>query len=81
MNRSAQMRAHAKKRAQERFSVHLNQDSYYNICKKIRANQATFLEKQSNHITKWLVEISPGVLAPVIYDKKRKLVVTVLPLE
>ena len=69
---------HAQRRALERYQLHVTPNDLRALVNKIQAGKATRLEKQSLRISKWLVE-HEGVDYPVIYDNKRKMIVTFLP--
>lgn len=71
------LRLHAEKRAKERYPA-LN-FSFKKIRQAIQERRgARFLLKQSNSRTHWAVMVD-GVEIPVVYDKTKKQVVTVLP--
>lgn len=72
------LRKHAKKRAKERYDLDLNSLMFHTLEKQIRDNKSTFIEKASNRETLHIVEIA-GVRMPVVYDKIRNSIVTVLP--
>lgn len=71
-------RKHARKRARERFGEVLHQDLETRIVRDIQTARAQFIERQSNTRTVFLASTS-GVAMPVVYDKLRKSIVTVLP--
>ena len=73
-------RFHAKKRALQRYGVNLPTTAQAAIVKLIQKGQARWLKTQSNRVTHWAVEWE-GKILPVVYDKLRKQLVTVLPPE
>lgn len=73
-------RFHAKKRATQRYGIQLTTQKQAAIVKLIQRGKARWLKTQSNRITHWAVEWE-GQIIPVVYDKIRKQLVTVLPLE
>jgi hypothetical protein len=46
----------------------------------IHSGKARFVERQSHRVTLWLVE-QHGKIMPVVYDKDRDSIATVLPIE
>lgn len=78
--KKANSRAHFSKRTQERFLVAMNRDQQREIVNKIQDNKAEFYDRQSLRVTRWVVEIN-GKKAIVVYDAKRKVLVTAMPLE
>ncbi len=78
---------HTKRRAKERYGIDLNKDDRREIVKRIQANfnpnresttSACFLTAHSNRVTEWEVPYE-GVELRVLYDKKRKSLITCLP--
>jgi hypothetical protein len=86
---------HARRRAKERYDVNLNKDARRQIVHQIQnslenlsqparglstvtPSSATFLAKQSNRVTEWEVPYE-GQDLRVLYDKKRKTLITCLP--
>lgn len=85
MNKARTVRRHARRRFRERFGVALDQDLEVQITRAItgkgnhpRVGGATFVERQSQRVTKWLIEIT-GTPIPIIYDEQRNQLVTALP--
>ena len=70
--------AHAIRRAWERFGLTVTQEAYDDACMDIYEGRATFLEKESNRVYHFLVNLA-GREVPVVYDRMRKTIVTVLP--
>lgn len=70
-------REHFKRRIAERCGITVNRHTYRDIIEAIQDNRATFVEKQSNRISVWLLEVQ-GVQVKVVYDKQRKTLVTAL---
>ncbi len=77
-------RMHTKTRMLQRYGIELNRRSYQEIANPIRdrgpgkAKDSRFVDRQSNRITRWFVKYS-GRWFPVVYDSKRKTLVTILP--
>ena len=68
---------HAKKRAFQRFGMYLNTET---LIKEIQENKLQFIESQSNRVTVWRkIDKEDELDIVIIYDKKRKQVVTVMP--
>lgn len=77
-NKKKNQKRHARKRFLERLGVPLTQDFRDRIIGKIRRGETKVLEKPSNRVTKHRILID-GISFDVIYDRKRKTIVTVLP--
>lgn len=71
-------RAHAKRRALERFGIELTKDVRRTLVQAIQKGEARFRARQSLRITHWIVEYQ-GKELPVVYDRQRHEIVTVLP--
>ncbi len=80
MSKLLAQRAHAKRRAAERFGLNLTKEAQREIVSRIQNGKAKFLEKQSLRISLWLVDWN-GTEMRVVYDKNRKSIVTCLPLK
>lgn len=75
--------AHATRRARQRYGISLKQHDYTDLCRvltKGNSQDCVFLQKQSNRVTFWAVFYEDKWL-PVVYDKLRKRIATVLPPE
>lgn len=70
-------KAHAKRRAMERFGVELTNKKFAAIVELIQGQKAKFLDRQSGHTTRWLIELE-GREVIVVYDSKRHTLVTFL---
>lgn len=68
---------HAKRRCKERLDCSLTRFLHGNLVRLIQNNQAEFIERQSCRVTLWNVSFQ-GTDYRVVYDSKRKLIVTVL---
>ena len=73
-------RRHFNRRALERLGVKVNGRQYDALVADIQEGRARFVERQSNRITVWRVEIE-GEPCGVVYDKLRGTLVTVLTVE
>lgn len=71
---------HAIRRARERFDFSLDYATYQKIGDQIRAGNAKFVERQSNRISLFEVELN-GESCVAVYDRKRHTVVTFLTME
>ena len=80
MDKAQSQRAHAKRRARERYGLHINRDLYRELVQRIQLGRARIIERQSNRIAVHLLEID-GVQYPVAYDNQRQTIVTFLPQE
>ena len=80
-NKKAQnQRKHAKRRAFERFGLTLHADAQRQIVRSIQDREARLIRRQSRRVLVFEVEYD-GRKLPVVYDCKRKTIVTVLPQE
>lgn len=78
MNAKAKaQRAHAFRRARERFDLHLTQNDHAQIVRAIQGGKAKFVERQSHRVTLWDINYS-GEDLRVVYDSQRKELVTFL---
>lgn len=66
---------HAAKRSMERYGVYLN---ITEIKRKFEFKEVVIFEKENSKVVKMFVEIDKCMI-PVIYNIKRKIVITVLP--
>jgi len=72
---------HAGLRAGVRYGVTLSPAENAQLVERIQKREGVeFLERQSKRVTVWLLA-HDGVEIPVVYDKQRKTIVTVLPPE
>jgi hypothetical protein len=73
------MQAH-QGRTFERFDIDVGNRTTEAMVRDIQTGKATFIRHQSLRITVWRVKCQERVCAAV-YDKERKTIVTVIPLE
>lgn len=76
-NKAKAQKRHSTIRALQRFGISLD---HKKAIEAIQGNTATFIERQSNRLTVWLIE-QDSKRFPVVYDSTRKTIVTVLPNE
>ena len=69
---------HVKQRFVERFGLSLSNEDLSSMIKSIQNQTAVFVHKKSHRVSIWQVPLS-GRLFKVVYDKRTKTVVTVLP--
>jgi uncharacterized protein YjhX (UPF0386 family) len=87
-------RLHAKRRGAERYGLNLSNDDLAQIVRLIQEGKATLIEKQSNRVTIFDVEMARcyndephtctdctvrRVTTRVVYDKERKQIASFLP--
>jgi len=77
MNKRKQQISHCIRRFKQRFGLYVTVHDLNWIKHSIQNNQAEFIEKQSNRISKFKI-IFRGKTVYVIYDRFRKTIVTVL---
>ncbi len=73
-------RLHATRRAAERYGINWNRHRVREVKAQIALGRATLLEKQSNRVSIYQCWIE-GRWIKIAYDKQRKEVASVLPLE
>jgi len=79
-DKSTNQRYHAKTRFEERFGFKFNRHVRREFVEMIQTCKASFVEKQSNRVFLYDIYYKGHVFRGV-YDKNRKNIVTVLPLE
>jgi hypothetical protein len=79
-SKAEKQRRHARRRAFERYALDLHQDAQASIVRAIEGGEARFISRQSQRVSVWEVK-HEGRRLPVVYDRKRKTIVTVLPQE
>jgi hypothetical protein len=80
-SKAKRQKAHARRRARERYGLSLKQHEYHELCRRIQENiDCKFLYRQSNRVSLFALKWG-GEWLPVVYDKQRHTVVTVLPQE
>ena len=78
ITKKAAQKIHAMRRAYERHGIFLGKDAQREIVGRIRAGKAKLLGRQSLRVRGYEIEHA-GKLLTVLYDKKRKVLITVLP--
>jgi hypothetical protein len=68
---------HAQKRLIKRHSILPSKNLFNEWVKSIQNGKAEFIDRQLNRLTRWLVEYDNKKI-PVVYDKERKSIVTIL---
>lgn len=66
---------HAKRRAQERYDLWIDEKVYFDMVEEIQQKKAEFLGRESNTRTHWLVRD----IYIVVYDSSRQSIATFLP--
>jgi len=74
-DKAKSQRGHAKRRAKDRFDVHLSDPQLDAIVTDIQNNKLEFLERQSNRTTVWRGRLGDKA-AIIVYDSQRKEIVT-----
>lgn len=67
---------HTKKRFRQRFGLSYHKNIKEQIIKKIQKGVAVPLGKQNNRVSRFIVNDIEGKSMVVVYDKKRKNIVT-----
>lgn len=78
MTKAQNERRHFARRANERLGLAINRGEIEEIIRFIQQGGAEFVERASSHRTLWGVCLK-GADCVVVYDSKRKTLVTVLP--
>lgn len=78
ITKKAAQKIHAMRRAHERHGIFLGKDAQREIVGRIRAGKARLLGRQSLRVRGYEIEFA-GKMLTVLYDKKRKVLITVLP--
>jgi hypothetical protein len=73
-------RAHAKRRAEERYGLTLNRKDFEEVVQTIQRGGAKFLERQSRRVSIWKL-VCQGTWIKVVYDNRRQTIASVLPME
>jgi len=72
------MQQHSRQRAWERYGIDLDKSLRRRIIQDIQNGRSTPIKTQSNRVTHHSIEVE-GKRVRVVYDKRRKDIVTVLP--
>jgi hypothetical protein len=80
LTKAQSQRAHAKRRAEERYGLSLNRNGQDEIVRKIQYGEAELVERQSNRVTIWKVCFQ-NTWIKVVYDSSRHTIASVLPME
>lgn len=76
--KSKDMLRHVKRKFWLRYNIDLTDEVHRQLINKIRNNEGTLVEKQSNRLSAWEILYKEKIMT-VIYDKTRGMLVTVLP--
>lgn len=87
VNKAHAQRAHARRRAMERYGINLGPASYERLVRLIQRSESyrkpakvVFVQKRSNRVRLfWVWSGEDGGWLPVVYDRIRKQIVTILP--
>lgn len=71
---------HAKTRMLQRYGIGLTDEIYADFIHQINTGRAIFIERQSVRVSKFWVRFETQMI-PVVYDRHRKTIVTVLEQE
>lgn len=78
MEKNVAQRAHAKRRASERYDLAVNRETLRSWVTLIQTEQAEKLEERSLRVAKYKIMHNDEAII-VVYDRKRKTIVTCLP--
>lgn len=73
------MRVHARRRARERYGLEFGPTTESEVLRVIQSSRSRLIERQSNRVSVHEVTLGDGLVVRVVYDRKRKQVVTFLP--
>lgn len=79
-SKSKNQQRHARRRAMERFGIDLDQNARCSILSQIQNGRSILVRRQSNRVVVHEVTVDSTTMH-VVYDKIRKEIVTVLPVE
>lgn len=79
MKHPAYLRVHAKRRAAQRYGIMLNRAQLNELVKQIWRGEATLVHKVSVNRSIWIVRLPDSRPARIVFDKKRRSIVTFLP--
>jgi hypothetical protein len=74
------LKAHARRRAMQRFGMTLTTDQMREVVRDIQSSRAIFVDRQSNIVTRWVVHVQ-GRWVATVYDSARGMIRTVMPVE
>jgi hypothetical protein len=77
-SKSKSEKAHALRRCRERYGISLTDNDYEVLCRQIKENKAKLVERQSNRLTVWEIQLCEEQVR-VCYDGSRGKIVTFLP--
>lgn len=78
MDKKLAQRVHAKYRAQQRYGLNLNRHDLRRLVEQIQAGNAKVIKRSSLRVS--VLELAvDGIAIQVVYDYKRKNIVTFLP--
>ncbi len=80
VNKKKSQKIHARKRASQRYGMNFGPIRLNRAIEQIRNNEVIILERSSSSKKVFLVELDEE-FCPVVYDNKRKEIVTFLPRE
>lgn len=80
LSKSQAQQIHARRQFRRRRNIDFTSELHHQVVEMISTHdaRARFLEKQSNRVSVWEVPVS-GISCRVVYDRKRRNIVTVLP--
>jgi hypothetical protein len=78
MTKRSSLISHSKRRASERYGLNLSRLDLLRIVDLILGKSATFVRRHTNRVSEWEV-IYSGKRLRLLYDCRRKMVVTFLP--
>lgn len=76
-DKSLSQKIHALKRFRERYNLSLTNDQYKELCKMVQKGKTTFIERQSNRVSRRKVSYN-GLDIYFCYDHKRHRINTFL---
>lgn len=77
-SKAVSQREHFHRRVSGRFGLELDGEDRRRIIEDIQRGRAKFVDRQSLRVTRWLIT-REGVEFIVVYDSRRKELVTALP--
>lgn len=73
------MRQLAHRQSNEFFGVPLRDGQQRELVRQVQSGEARFLERKARWTTVWEVTLEDGQKAVAVYDRRRKIIATLLP--
>lgn len=78
-SKTKSQRTHFRRRAAERYDIDVTNGDVASAIRKIQSGKARFIRRTSLRATVWELPVA-GIPCRVVYDNKRKTLITALPI-